>query len=277
MTRILNPTLVDGIYCYSREKADDYADYPDSGFDITEENAVKSFWVSSRNRLFLFLVQRALRKSKGDRFLEIGCGTGDFLSRVVAKKNLDVTGSEIYRKGLRYAKAKMPGITFVQYDVSEGVLDQKFDVIAAFDVLEHVERDQEAIGNIYEMLSENGRFVVSVPQYMFLWSNLDAIVKHKRRYSRREMTGKLRASGFEIERATSFVFTLFPLMVLSRLVDRESAAQVQDDQALQKRVMFSSVSNSLFDAVMRIDEFLIRIGLSLPFGGRLVVVARKPA
>ena len=275
--KTLTYTLCDGIKCYSPDMANDYSDYPDSGFDVTEENAAKSFWVSSRNRLFSSLLKRCLDRSAGKRLLEIGCGTGDLLQKLVASGDYRATGSEIYLKGLTYCQARLPGVEFVQFDASEGIMDARFDVIAAFDVLEHIEQDRRTMANLYAMLEENGHLVLSVPQYMFLWSNLDEIVKHKRRYSRREMVEKLVSCGFEIERATSFVFALFPLMLLSRLVDKKKEQIVDEGRSLEKRVTFSRLPNMIFDCVMRIDELLIKMGLSLPFGGTLVVVARKPA
>lgn len=273
--KTLTYTLCNGIKCYSPGKANDYSDYPDSGFDVTETNSTKSFWVSSRNRLFTSLLKRCLERSVGKRFLEIGCGTGDLLQKVVECGDFHATGSEIYQKGLYYCKARLPEVEFVQFDASEGILDAKFDVIAAFDVLEHIEEDRRTMANMHAMLEDSGRLVISVPQYMFLWSNLDEIVKHKRRYSRREMTEKLISCGFGIERTTSFVFTLFPLMMLSRLFDRKSESISSEGQSLKKWVQFSRFSNAIFDCVMRIDEFLIKMGMPLPFGGTLIVIAKK--
>lgn len=125
------------------------------------------------------------------------------------------------------------------------------------------------------MLDKNGVLILSVPQHMFLWSKLDEIVKHKRRYSRVELLGKLREQGFVVNRVTSFVFFLFPLMLVSRLIDRSSSKPEAEDSDLEKRVQFHGFVNKVFDAFMRIDECLIKIGISLPFGGTLVVVARK--
>lgn len=268
-------TLINGIKCYSPEVASAYTDYPDGGFDLTDENADRSFWVSSRNRLFKRLVQHHLLPTGKTRFLEIGCGTGDFIRQIASNDSLEITGSEIYLKGLVYAKKNLPGVEFVQFDVTQGKIDEQFNIITAFDVIEHVDDDAAALSNLYQMLEENGVLIISVPQHMFLWSKLDEIVKHKRRYSRRELVSKLKANGFDVEYATSFLFVLFPLMLTSRLFDKGRDDSQSDERALEKRVKFSGVVNSILDFFMRIDEGLIRMGASLPFGGTLVVVARK--
>jgi len=272
----LKYTLIDGIKCFSPEVLNSYADYPDNGFDLTNENAEGSFWVSSRNRLFKSLVLRnALPRGK-TRYLDIGCGTGDFISQLNSSENLEITGSEIYLKGLQYAKKNLPGVDFIQFDVTQGVLEEKFDMITAFDVVEHIDNDMAAISNIFQMLNKGGVFVVSAPQHMFMWSRLDEIVKHKRRYSRQELISKLTNNGFEIVYTTSFLFVLFPLMWISRMFDKGRTKSCASEVELDKRVKFSRSLNFVFDLFMRVDEMLIRLGISLPVGGTIVVVARKP-
>jgi 2-polyprenyl-3-methyl-5-hydroxy-6-metoxy-1,4-benzoquinol methylase len=268
-------TVVDGIKCFSPEVASSYADYPDAGFDLTNKSGEASFWVRSRNRLFKKIVYDQMNPTGKTKLLEIGCATGNFIQKIVEKKNLEITGSEIYLKGLLYAKKNLPDVNFIQFDVTRGEIGKMFDVIVSFDVLEHIEDDVTAISNINKMLHKGGRLIVTVPQHMFLWSQLDEIVKHKRRYSRRELVTKLQDNGFDISYATSFLFILFPLMLISRLFDKSHKQSQSGEVALEKRVNFSRPLNWIFDQFMRIDEALIRLGITLPFGGTLVVVARK--
>ncbi|WP_157132275.1 class I SAM-dependent methyltransferase [Roseobacter sp. AzwK-3b] len=281
MGKRLTSREVDGITCYSEDVASDYADYPDEGFDLTDDYAETSFWVQSRNRLFSWLVHRERDRLGQARLLDVGCGTGDFVQHLSNDGSLTITGSEIYLKGLQFAQKRQPTVEFIQYDVTMGALDRDYDIVTAFDVFEHIEQDVTGLRNVHEMLSDDGALILSVPQHMFLWSRLDEIVCHKRRYSRTEMIEKLRQSGFTPIRVTSHVFTLFPLMAISRLLDRAKSAKTADvgtdDQALSERVTFSDGVNWLFNKIMYLDEALIRLGLSLPFGGTLVVVARKTA
>lgn len=276
MSDNLQYTLVDGIKCFSPDVASAYADYPDSGFDLTDKSGESGFWVRSRNRLFKSIVQDYMVAVGKTKFLEIGCGTGNFIQQIVENENLEITGSEIYLKGLLYAKKNLPNVDFIQFDVTQGVIGEEFDLIVAFDVIEHIDDDVAAILNINRMLHNGGNLIITVPQHMFLWSKLDEIVKHKRRYSRRELVTKLQKNGFEISYATSFLFILFPLMLISRMFDKGRSDQSQPEEvALEKRTKFPSALNWIFDHLMRIDEALIRLGISLPFGGTLVAIARK--
>ncbi|MCB1733788.1 MAG: class I SAM-dependent methyltransferase [Gammaproteobacteria bacterium] len=276
MTRVLVPTVIDDIRCYSPNVAEAYDDYPEEGFAKTEEAVRSSFWVRSRNRLFKQLISRHNNFGQIPRFLEIGCGTGNFVGELVEDVALKATASEVYIGGLRYARNNHPNIDFVQYDVTQGIIGDGFDIIASFDVFEHIDDDVTAIRNVYEMLNDDGFFVISVPQHQILWSRLDEIVKHKRRYSRKDLVGKLSAAGFEVTYVGSFVFMLFPLMLLARLMDRSKEAPIEAaDDALQERVEFHPLINFVFDKIMRVDELMISIGLSLPFGGTLFAIARK--
>lgn len=268
-------TVIEGIKCFNPEVARSYADYPDGGFDLTHKSGEDSFWVRSRNRLFKKIVSDQIAPTGKTKILEIGSGTGDFIQHIAENEKLEITGSEIYLKGLLYAKKNLPEVEFIQLDVTQGGVCEEFDMIVAFDVLEHIENDVVAISNISEMLRKGGMLILTVPQYMFLWSKLDVIVKHKRRYSRTELLSKLKQSGFEISYTTSFVFVLFPLMLASRLLDWGGDQPKSDEAALDKRVNFPPVMNWIFDFFMRIDELLIRFRISLPFGGTLVVLAKK--
>jgi SAM-dependent methyltransferase len=67
----------------------------------------------------------------------------------------------------------------------------EFDTIGAFDVIEHIEDDVGAMREIYRALKPGGGFMIIVPQHMFLWSRVDDLAFHKRRYARRELTAKL--------------------------------------------------------------------------------------
>lgn len=116
--------------------------------------------------------------------------------------------------------------------------------------------------------------MITVPQHQFLWSSLDELVHHKRRYGRKELMDKARQAGLEVRFVSSFLFMLFPLMLLSRLLDR-GRGQESETQALDRRVRFSGWVNAVFDAFMRLGEAMIGWRWSLPWGGSLLLLARK--
>ena len=97
---------------------------------------------------------------------------------------------------------------------------------------------------------------------------------HKRRYTRKGLVRLVREAGLRVDYASSFVFTCFPLMLAARLLDRGAASDPKRD--FDRRVRFSPLVNRTLDSLMRVDEALVRRRVSLPWGGTLLVAARKP-
>lgn len=266
--------LVSGVKCYHPEVAEACDDYPESGFDVTDDVEDESFWVRSRVRMLRDEIL-TIAGGRPARLLEIGCGTGTLLRSLRGVDGLELVGSEAYLRGLQSAIRRGPGVDFIQLDATRIPFDSEFDIVGAFDVIEHVDDDEGVLRGIRRALRPGGRLLLTVPQHRFLWSRLDELVHHKRRYERRELVGKLRGVGFEVDYVTSFVFALFPFLLVSRLLDR--GPRGADERAdLDRRVRFPRWMNRLFDHVMRIDEALVRRRWSLPFGGSLFVAARRP-
>ncbi len=268
-------TQIDGIRCYAPEVALDYTDYPSGGFDVTAAVEARSFWCRTRNRVLTHVFRRFTDRGRPLDVLEIGCGIGGVIGALREVGNLRLTGSEIYIQGLKYARAKMPDVDFIQLDATAIPFRDQFDVVGAFDVLEHIDADELVMREVHKALKADGLFVVTVPQYQWMWSTLDELVHHKRRYGRRELVEKLRGAGFDVIYTTSFVTALFPFMLLSRLRDRGKAASSNETADFSDRVTLPGPVNTVFDWVMRLDEALLKLGLTLPFGGSLLIVARR--
>jgi hypothetical protein len=128
--------------------------------------------------------------------------------------------------------------------------------------------------SIHRSLKKEGLFFISVPQFQWMWSAEDDVAYHKRRYSRRELINKLEVSGFQIIYISSFVFTLFPIMVAQRLLGKLNTAKNELKDSTQG-LNLPAFINRTFYMLMKIDLFLIKKGVSLPWGGSLVVVAKK--
>jgi SAM-dependent methyltransferase len=239
-------------------------------FDHLAQLEPTSFWFRSRNRLVLQLLCRHFPDAKS--LLEIGCGTGYVLSGVhEALPQLQLSGSELYTAGLAFAARRLPGVSLYQMDCRHIPFDAEFDVVCAFDVLEHVEEDDVALAEMLKATRQGGGVIVSVPQHPWLWSAGDDYAHHKRRYRRRELTSKLVAAGFDVVRVTSFVTTLLPLMALSR--SRQRDARTYDPKAEYRA---PRVIDRALESALEAERWFIARGASLPAGGSLVAVARRP-
>lgn len=272
--------MIQGIKCYAPDLAFQNSDYPVEEFKFLYEAENKNFWFISRNRVIQHLFKKYIGAKKVN-ILEIGCGTGYVLKGLEKKfPKYTLKGSEIHVEGIKFAQKRLPNIEFVQLDATEMPFENEFDAIGAFDVLEHIEEDEKVMEEVNKSLKSKGYFIISVPQYQWMWSITDAIAFHKRRYHRKELKEKLEKAGFELKYMTSFVFTLFPMMYLSRLLKKKSKndqdlSTSEAKQAELNELKLNPLLNSLFLACMKLDEWLIKLGVSLAWGGSLMAVAQK--
>lgn len=244
---------------------------PESFADLATHEA-GNFWFEARNRLISWALDR---HASGFRsMLEIGCGTGFVLAAQMRRfPGARFTGSEIFTAGLGFAAARAPDATLCQMDARDIGFVDEFDVVGAFDVLEHIAEDTTVLSQIHQALTPGGVFVLTVPQHAWLWSHSDDYACHERRYSAAELSTKLTSAGFTIERSTSFVTLLLPAMMASRVMQRRSRPEDYDPTS---EFRMSKALNAMFSGVMALEFLLIRMGLNLPAGGSRLVVARKP-
>ncbi|MBN20230.1 MAG: hypothetical protein CL678_02995 [Bdellovibrionaceae bacterium] len=273
----MNPQMIDQFECYSPDKLENYSSYLQGGHSLTEEIEASSFWVRSRNRLISQLFKRyVFSKYTNIHFYDAGCGTGEVLKALQGFDRVKFYGSELFLDGLRIARKKIPHVHLFQIDLTELNFEERFECIGSFDVLEHIENDQKVLHSFYRSLKPGGTLLLSVPQYQWMWSSLDDLVCHQRRYSYPLLKERLEKAGFQIKFKTSFVFLLFPLMVVNRLKEKLfSNTELDETAALDQKVQFPLWMDRLFDLVMKIDEAFIRLGISLPWGGSLFVVCEK--
>lgn len=231
----------------------------------------RHFWFRGRNRLILWALEKYC--SGFGSFLEIGCGTGYVLSGIAeAHAGAKLYGSEIFIAGLDFAAKRQPEIEFMQMDARNIPFAGEFDAIGAFDVLEHIEEDEQVLVQMHDALKPAGIVILTIPQHTWLWSPTDDYACHVRRYSAKELHVKVKAAGFEILRSTSFVSSLLPAMYASRLLERRKPAENLDPTA---ELRISSSLNFIFSTALKADIALICAGIDLPVGGSRLMVARK--
>ncbi|MBV5350284.1 class I SAM-dependent methyltransferase [bacterium] len=133
-------------------------------FDVLQTLEENNFWFRARNDLIISVLRKFCPSMR--RFMEIGCGTGFVMSAVASEfKNAEITGTEIFSKGLIHAAKRVTEAQLIQADARHLPYDSHFDVIGAFDVLEHIEDDVRVMGQVYKALRPDGLFLLTVPQH----------------------------------------------------------------------------------------------------------------
>jgi SAM-dependent methyltransferase len=174
------------------------------------------WWYRARREVLAALIRRKARPKPDARLLEIGCGTGHNLSMLgefgeVEGLELDDEARAVaeQRLGRPVRNAPLPELS--------GVPERHYDLIAALDVIEHIDDDRAAMDSIARRLKSGGKLVVTVPAHQWMWSAHDVVNHHKRRYSKRALRRLIEGSPLRLEAIGYFNSLLFPLAVAERL------------------------------------------------------------
>ena len=225
----------------------------------------RHWWYVARREVIAALIRREVRPPANARVLEIGCGTGHNLAMLgefghVDALELDDEARAIAEKrlGRMVMKAPLPELA--------GVPQKHYDLVGAFDVVEHIDDDAAALASIAERLKPGGKLVVTVPAHEWMWSAHDVVNHHKRRYSKSALRSLFDKSPLRLEAIGYFNSLLFPVAVAERL---SSKLRGKDEADL---TMPPALLNTALEKVFAAERHLVG-RLPLPPGLSLFAVA----
>jgi len=223
------------------------------------------WWYKARREVLAELIRREAPTPANGRVLEIGCGTGHNLEMLgrfgaVDALELDDEARAIAEKrlGRKVMSAPLPRLA--------GVRNHHYDLVAALDVIEHVDDDDGAVAAIAAKLKPGGKFVMTVPAHQWMWSAHDVVNHHKRRYSKAALRQLVERSPLRLERIGYFNSLLFPLAVAERLASRVRGKDNADV------TLPSAPLNAALERVFATERHLVG-RLPLPPGLSLFAVA----
>lgn len=149
-------------------------------------------------------------------FAEIGPGRGDVSAYVATRfASAHATLFEYSPAGYDHLVERFAGREKFKIQIDDFTkLDPLpiYDLVLAFEVLEHIEDDEAALARIHRMLKPKGRFLMSVPAYRSRWRAEDEYAGHVRRYEREELRDKLESAGFRIQAHWMYGFPVAELL-----------------------------------------------------------------
>lgn len=239
---------------------------PDAYLEMAEtEN--HHWWFCGR-RAILTRILGKLKLPPRARILEVGCGTGGNLTML--SQFGDVSALEVDDTARNLAIQKTLGA----YDIRAGscpedipFAGERFDLICLFDVLEHVKRDAATLHVLHGLLTPNGRLLLTVPAYEWLWGAHDVYLHHERRYGKTALSSKLVAAGFTVKRLSFFNTLLFPLAAFVRLKERFGRSKTAMGGALP-----AAPVNYFLRRTFSLERFILA-RMNLPFGVSLLAIA----
>ena len=231
------------------------------------------WWFTVRRRIIAAAMDRALdaigrdADIAGPRWLDVGCGPGVLLEAYRRVPPGRKVGTDPHAPTV--ARARGRGL-----DVRETATDWDFAALGAFDlvtlcdVLEHVERDAEAVAEVARRLRAGGRVVVTVPAMRSLWGPHDVVNHHFRRYRRGGLRRLFAGPLWEVERCTFFSSVLLPAIWPARQVRRLRPGAPGHD------LKFGRLDPAL-RAAFGLEVPYLRRGGGFPAGSSLLLVARR--
>jgi len=225
----------------------------------------RHWWYKARREVLAALIERTVQPPKNAKILELGCGTGHNLEMLkqfgeVDALELDAEARKIAerRLGKKVVSAPLPAL--------KGVPKRHYDLVAALDVIEHIDNDHAAIMSIEQRLKPGGKLLMTVPAHQWMWSAHDIVNHHKRRYSMASLRRLIADSTLILEQTGYFNSLLFPLAIAERSV---SKMRGKDDADVK---MPAAPLNAALEKTFALERYLIG-RFPLPPGLSLFAVA----
>lgn len=168
-----------------------------------------------------------IRSQKASKILVAGCGSGE-LCHMLALKGHSVIGVDPGEKYIALAQQQAQELKLTHYKFLVSTIEnytpessEKFDMVIATDVIEHIEDDTTAVKKMLSLLKPEGLLLITVPEGQWLFGHHDIMLQHYRRYSKRTLK-KLLTPYVQINKLRSYGFTLIPICLLfSRILKKE--------------------------------------------------------
>ena len=237
-------------------------------YDAHDKLEDRHWWFEGRRRVIREVMRRHLLPRARRTILDVGCGSGGMFPLLMEFGEVD--GAEYSDDARSRAARKFPQRRVEPCALPEQLPEGQWDVVTAFDVIEHLDEPVRSLETMRSRLPFDGQVVVTVPAFQFLWSPHDVANQHRRRYGRLELVSHLSSAGFKVTFVSYFNTLLFPAvagaLMLKKALGKNEASMNLDETPEP----FNSVLTRLFGS-----ERLAVGRTSLPFGVSLIAVAQR--
>ncbi len=229
------------------------------------------WWFVVRQKIILQTLQRSIPLTGKLKILNIGVAAGassDWLAQFG-----EITSVENEQLFLDYLSAKKFSVIAASIEALP-FENQTFDLVCAFDVIEHVEDHQLALAEMFRVCKNAGNVCITVPAFKSLWGTHDVVNGHKRRYLMKPLSEMMLRNQGTVSYASYFNSLLFlPIFLMRKLATLDH----RKEKKLTSDFTFFSGNKSfknLLKFIFGVEPFLLK-WLRFPLGVSLIIVARK--
>lgn len=238
-------------------------------YDQIYKHEADYWWFRGRRKLLGEIMQNLPKKSLL-KILDTGCCTGYNLH--ILSKFGEVYGVDTEKKAVEYCKMRgFKKVFLLKNGLKLPFKNNYFDVVTCLDVLEHVKEDADYLKELYRVLSPGGKLVLFAPAVSLLWSQLDIISHHIRRYNKSMLSRKAREAKFVIKDVRYFNYILFLPILLIILFQK---IPLFKEKLGANLVVNNRLINMILYFIFYFDVWSVK-WLSPPIGVSLLLIAEK--
>lgn len=231
------------------------------------------WWFQVRGEIILEHIESISKDFSGRlKILNIGVATGHtstLLSKIGEVKSVE------YDKECYEFTRQLPDMDIINASITElPFADETFDLVCAFDVVEHIADDVKAVSEMNRVCKKGGKLCVTVPAFMLLWSEHDIINHHERRYTKPQLSALF--TDNELIFSTYFNFLLFlPIAAFRILKTAISGKPKVEDAQSDFMHLEQNIFTKLTRLIFAIEKPFLRNRIKFPFGVSILLSAKK--
>jgi len=225
----------------------------------------KHWWWRAREEALVKFLRRTLKADPQRNILDVGCGDGLFFDRLAEFGNVE--GLEPDAHLISADGPHVSKIRVVPFD-KEFHSEKKYGLLVMLDVLEHLDRPNEALECAHALLTKDGALLLTVPAFQSLWTNHDVINHHKIRYRRKTLFPLLEKARFKVAESHYWYQWIVPAKFAIGAIQKVKPSQPE----LPK--IPPSWMNKVLYSVTRLEQETIG-AMGVPVGSTLMVYCIK--
>ena len=174
------------------------------------------FWIKRRFEVMTQLAGAAVANCK--HAAEIGCGNGLLQREVEDRYHVDVTGFDLNELALLKNVSRHSPIYCYDIHQREPMFESRFDLLFMFDVLEHIDAENEFLQSAKFHLKPSGKLLINVPAHSFFYSDYDRAAGHVRRYTADQLIKVADDNRLKVAAMSYWGLPLVPLLLMRKAI-----------------------------------------------------------
>jgi SAM-dependent methyltransferase len=226
------------------------------------KNQKKHWWFQARKKIIDQIIS-GINFKKKNNILDFGAGSGVNLDMLRKHGLVDIHEQNKYARTVIKKNKNIKNL----YSTLK-IKNDFYDLILMADVIEHVKQPKKLLKDLKKFLKKDGRILITVPAYQFLFSKKDEVLGHHRRYDKKRLKNELK--GFKIENISYFnTFLCVPIVIMTlinKFLNRDYIKKVETTP--------NFIINKLCYIIFSAEKYFIKY-FNLPFGISIYILAKK--